>query len=411
VRSVAEHLAACLDLVRPLPPIEVALPDALGCRLAQDVVAGFDMPRFDNSSMDGYAVRTDDLAELPVVLPVAGDAPAGSAAVTLAPGTALRITTGAPVPAGADTVVQVEWTDGGTSAAGQVRIDRAPAAGRNIRRVGEDVRAGRRVLAAGTALGARHVSLLATVGVAAVRVHPRPRVVVLPTGSELVAPGEPLSGGQIHDSNGYGLVAAARQVGALATHGGIVRDDAAVVAKTLADAAAEADLVVTSGGVSKGGEYDVVKHVLEAAGDVEFVEVAMQPGKPQGAGVLGPRRTPVLTLPGNPVSALVSFEVFVVPVLRRLAGQPPPTDRTMTATVTTGWRSPAERQQYTRATLTYGPDGATVAPVGAQGSHLVSDLADANCLAVVPVGVSAVEPGDRVECLPFDLTIDQEGAL
>lgn len=414
--SVDRHLTACLAAIQRLPPVKVPLLAALGCVLAEDIVAAIDMPRFDNSSMDGYAVVAADLlgasADAPVQLPVLADIPAGNpAAEALRPGSAVRIMTGAPLPPGADTVVPVEWTDSGTS---QVRIERSPFVGQFVRRIGEDVRSGTQVLTAGTRLAPRHLSLLAAIGHGEVLVYPRPRVVVLPSGSELVPPGQPLSAGAIHDSNGYGLTAAALRAGARAEHGGIVRDEPKVVAQALDEAAGRADLVITSGGVSKGA-YDTIKEVLSGRGTVDFYPVAMQPGMPQGFGVIGPDRTPIFTLPGNPVSALVSFEVFVVPALRKLAGALPMTGdpelsvvqlsdvrQLVPAVAGTGWRSPPGKRQFTRAVRTWRDGRFVVQPVGAQGSHLVADLAESNCLAVVPDEVTRVEAGDRLECLLLD---------
>ncbi|MCE0539217.1 molybdopterin molybdotransferase MoeA [Kineosporia rhizophila] len=373
--------------------MELPLLEAVGCVLAEDVVSGIDMPRFDNSSMDGYAVRAAEVAGAPVTLPVLGDIPAGRGdALELPPGATMRIMTGAPLPAGADSVVQVEATDGGTET---VRIDRASSPGQFIRRSGEDVRQGQTVLTAGTALTARHISLAASVGAEQLKVHPRPRVLVLPSGSELVPPGKPLQPGQIHDSNGYGLVAAAIQAGARARHGGIMADTPEHVAAALEQAATEADLIITTGGVSAGA-YDTVKAVLKELGTVEFVPVAMQPGKPQGFGTIGPDRTPLFTLPGNPVSSLLSFQIFIVPALRRLAGLPDAEPARRTATVVEGWRSPAGRRQFARCLLTVTAAGPTVRPVGGQGSHLVADLAGANCLVVVPEEVTVVGEGDQL---------------
>lgn len=403
MRTVEEHLALCLRDLTPLPPVELPLLEAAGCVLAEDLVAGMDMPRFDNSSMDGYAVRAAEIAGAsdtdPVVLPVLGDIPAGRGdQLELPPGATMRIMTGAPVPAGADSVVQVEWTDGGTAT---VRIDRATRSGQNIRLAGEDVRAGQVVLHAGARLSARQITLAASVGAIRLTVHPRPRVAVMPSGSELVPPGEPLQPGQIHDSNGYGLVAALVAAGARARHAGIIPDTPEAVATAIEQAAVGADLIVTTGGVSAGA-YDTVKAVLRELGTVDFAQVAMQPGKPQGFGTVGPRRTPVFTLPGNPVSALLSFEVFVAPALRRLAGLPDLDRSTPTATVVKGWRSPPGRRQFARCLLQQTPSGPTLQPVGGQGSHLVADLVDANCLVIVPEEVTAVQEGDELPYIPLE---------
>jgi molybdopterin molybdotransferase len=401
--SVDAHLADCLAAIKPLPAREVALLEAAGCLLAEDVVSSIDMPRFDNSSMDGYAVRAAELAsagpDSAVALPVLGDIPAGHAEVVrLEPGTVLRIMTGAPLPAGADAVVPVEWTDGGAT---QVSIQQAPAAGQYVRRSGEDVQAGETVLRVGARLSPRHIALLAAVGRDRVLVQPRPLVLVMPTGSELVPPGKALGPGQIHDSNGYGLIAAVRELGAQAEHGGVIDDVPESVTRMLGEAARRADLVITTGGVSAGA-YDTVKEVLRELGTVRFDKVAMQPGMPQGFGTIGDDATPIFTLPGNPVSALVSFEVFVRPALQRLAGESSVERDTRTATAAVGWRSPPGKRQFVRARLEGSGTDLRVRPVGGQGSHLVADLAEATCLAVVAEDVTEVFAGDQVQCLVLD---------
>jgi len=400
---VAAHLAACLDLVRPLSPLDVALRDALGCVLAEDVVSPRALPAFDNSGMDGYAVKLRDVEgageDTPVRLPVVADIAAGSSQpVRLPSGTTARIMTGAPLPTGTEAVVPVEWTDRGVS---QVLVRRAPQPGQHLRRAGEDVAAGTVVVEAGTRLEPRHIGVLAAVGRARVRVRPRPRVVVVSTGTEVVEPGTALGHGQLHDANGYLLTAAAEDVGALAYRVGVVADDPAELTAVLDDQLVRADVVVTSGGVSEGA-YDTVKEVLSATADVRFERVAMQPGMPQGAGVLGEQRIPVFTLPGNPVSAFVSFEVFVRPALRRMLGAegPDPQRPRVRATAEEGWSSPAGKEQYVRASWRRDGDGRfLVRPVSGHGSHLVTALAHATCLAVVGVGVSRVEAGDEVDCL------------
>jgi molybdopterin molybdotransferase len=401
MKPVDEHVADCLAAVGRTAPIEVGVLDALDLVLAEDVVSPLALPGFDNSSMDGYAVRIPDVAtastERPVVLPVCADLPAGtSSPAPLVPGAAARIMTGAPVPEGTDAIVPVEWTDYGTE---KVSVTKAPAPGQYVRRIGEDVKAGDPVLSAGTRLNPRQVALLAAVGRATVRVHPAPRVVVISSGSELTAPGSVLLPGRIYDANGYGLVAAARELGAVARHAGIVPDDDGAVRAALDAALVDADLVITSGGVSAGA-YDIVKAVLRDLGTVRFEKVAMQPGMPQGFGVLGPRGVPIFTLPGNPVSSLVSFELFVRPVLRKLAGEWSLHRPTTTAVAGTAWSSPAGKRQFVRARLETAEDGRNVVvPVGGQGSHLVADLAAATCLAVVPEAVTAVEVGQPLTCL------------
>ncbi|GHE26654.1 molybdopterin molybdotransferase MoeA [Streptomyces thermocarboxydus] len=420
--SVDEHLDDILATVRPLDPIELNLLDAQGCVLVEDITVPVSLPPFDNSSMDGYAVRVADVAgaseEYPASLEVVGDVAAGAAdPLHVGPGQAARIMTGAPLPPGAETVVPVEWTDGGLgegpvsgmrarslapeAAGGQVSVYRPAPARAHVRAEGSDVRAGDRVLEAGTVLGPPQISLLAAVGRGTVRVRPRPRVVVLSTGSELVQPDEPLRPGQIYDSNSFALTAAARDAGAIAYRVGAVADDAETLRDTIEDQLVRADLMVTSGGVSVGA-YDVVKEALSHAGDedepgsgVEFRKLAMQPGKPQGFGTVGPDHTPLLALPGNPVSSYVSFELFVRPAIRTLMGLRDVHRPRVRAELRAekALTSPKGRRQFLRGRYADG----VVTPVGGAGSHLVAALARANALVVVPEDVEDVAPGTEVE--------------
>ncbi|MFF1561068.1 gephyrin-like molybdotransferase Glp [Streptomyces sp. NPDC058279] len=424
--SVDEHLADVLAAVRPLEPIELQLLDAQGCVLVEDVTVPVALPPFDNSSMDGYAVRVADVQgaseEFPAVLTVIGDVAAGSGELpTVGPGQAARIMTGAPLPPGAEAVVPVEWTDGGTGggaasgmtpasaapegAGGEVRVHRAAEARAHVRSRGSDVQAGDLALAAGTVLGPPQIALLAAIGRGSVRVRPRPRVVVLSTGSELVQPGEPLTAGAIYDSNSFALAAAARDAGAIAYRVGAVADDADTLRATIEDQLVRADLLVTTGGVSVGA-YDVVKEALTAVstgsdevagGGIDFRKLAMQPGKPQGFGTIGPDHTPLLALPGNPVSSYVSFELFVRPAIRALMGLPdvsrPAVRAVLKADRAIG--SPAGRRQFLRGA--YDAETGTVSPVGGTGSHLIAALAHADSLIVVPEDVTAVEPGAELE--------------
>ncbi|WP_455351247.1 molybdotransferase-like divisome protein Glp [Streptomyces sp. SYSU K217416] len=422
--SVDEHLDDVLGAVRPLEPIELQLLDAQGCVLVEDVTVPVALPPFDNSSMDGYAVRTADVAgaseEFPAVLLVVGDVAAGSGELpTVRPGEAARIMTGAPLPPGAEAVVPVEWTDGGTGggaattmraastapegASGEVRVHRAAEARAHVRARGSDVQAGDLALEAGTVLGPPQIALLAAIGRGTVRVRPRPRVVVMSTGSELVQPGEELTEGRIYDSNSFALTAAARDAGAIAYRVGAVGDDAETLRATIEDQLIRADLLVTTGGVSVGA-YDVVKEALSSVGDadepgsgVDFRKLAMQPGKPQGFGSIGPDHTPLLALPGNPVSSYVSFELFVRPAIRALMGLRDVRRTTVRAVLRTdkALTSPAGRRQFLRGT--YDAEAGTVTPVGGAGSHLIAALAHADSLIVVPEDVTSAEPGTELE--------------
>jgi molybdopterin molybdotransferase len=403
MRSVDEHLSAIMDVVRPLPPYEQPLLEALGLPVCQDVTSTLDLPSFDNSAMDGYACRLDDVRDAsrdrPVLLPVVGESAAGQTkAYALPPGQAVKIMTGAPLPTGADVVVPIEWTDGGRA---KVSIVQAPVEGQHVRHRGEDVRAGDRLLEEGTPLGPRQVAILAATGLAQVRARPRPRVVVISTGTELREPGEPLGFDSVYDANSYSLAAAAKQADAIAYRVGIVSDDPQELADTLSDQLVRADVVVTSGGVSKG-DFDVVKDVLSSVGTVEFTEVAMQPGKPQGFGTIGEDSTPIFTLPGNPVSSYVSFETFVLPAIRRMMGRLPYRRPLVRATCTAEFASVRGRTQFVRGSFEVTPRGAAVTPVGGHGSHLIASLSQSNCLIVVPEQVTSVEAGSLVDVAVLD---------
>lgn len=394
--SVDDYLARILDSVAPLDVLELPLSAAQGCVLAEDVSAPWPLPSFDNSSMDGYAVRAEDIArateESPISLAVIDDVPAGrQASEEVRPGTAIRIMTGAPVPVGADAVVPVERTDAGTEV---VRITAAVDSGAYIRRAGEDVGTGDAVLRHGTLIGARQMAILAAVGSGHVRVHPQPRVAVISTGSELVDPGTPLTHGFISDSNSYLLVAACREAGADAYRVGPVPDDEEAFLTAVEDQLHRCDLLLTSGGVSMGA-YDTVKAVLSQLGSVDFMKVAMNPGMPQGHGHVGQDRVPIITLPGNPVSSYISFENFVRPAIRRMRGLTDLHRPRLRLRAAAELTSPSGKRQYARAVIL--PTG-EVAPVGAgQGSHVLGGLAVADALIVVPEDVTVVEVGDEVE--------------
>jgi len=397
VISVDEHLARVLSVVQPLSPLDLGLLDAQGCFLDEDVHAPAPLPGFDNSAMDGYAVRTADLSgDLPVVLPVVGDVAAGPASpLRVQPGLCVRIMTGAALPEGADAVVPLELTDGGVK---HVRIDQTVEPGAYIRRAGEDVAAGDLVLTRGAALGSANIGLAAAIGRNRVLVRPRPRVVVVSTGSELVEPGAPMGSGQIADANSFALTAAAIEAGALAYRVGIVPDEARTLLSTLEDQLVRADVLITSGGVSVGA-YDVVKEVLSRIGTVQFDKVAMQPGMPQGFGTIGPDDTPIFALPGNPVSALVSFEVFVRPALRRMIGAEPLQRPRVSAVTTESFSSPEGKRSFLRVHLSVRKGAHVVTPVSGPGSHLLAGMARANALVVVPEQVVQVAAGEPVTVL------------
>jgi len=396
---VEVHQAQILEAIRVLPPAELALAQAEGCVLAEDITAAVSLPSFDNSSMDGYAVLASDTAKAsddsPVFLPVSGEIAAGdTGAFTLAAGGAIRIMTGALIPAGADAVIPVELTDGGST---QVGIRKQVAAGNAVRYAGGDARQGEVLLETGTRLKPMHIAVAASAGRRELLVRPRPRVVVLSTGNELAEPGTPLVPGRIWDSNSYMIAAAAREAGAIAHRHAVVPDEAARVLATLEEELESADLLVTTGGVSMGGEHDVVKAALGRLGTVTFRKVAMQPGMPQGFGTVGKAQVPIFTLPGNPVSAYISFQLFVRPALGALQGDPAFSLPAVRSTLTGPVRSPAGRRSYLRATLSADKSG--VAPLSGQGSHQIAALGRANALVIVPEWTTSLDAGAEVDVL------------
>ncbi|MDA2991338.1 MAG: molybdopterin molybdotransferase MoeA [Actinomycetota bacterium] len=394
MRSVDEHRRVIAGLISARPPSPVVLSEALGLVLAEDVVAPLSLPVFDNSAMDGYAVRAEDVADAgpdnPVTLPVAEDIPAGRTdPLTLSPGTAHRIMTGAPMPAGATAVVPVEATDAGMPT---VKIAGAPRPGQHVRKSGEDVTAGTRVLRAGQTVTPAVLGLVAALGLDRLTIVPRQRVLVISTGSELVAAGTALAPGQIYESNAVMLAAAVREAGASVLDTATCGDDVEQFRELLE--AREADLVITSGGVSAGA-YEVVKDAFPTgSGGVEFVKVAMQPGMPQGAGRTG-GGCPIVTLPGNPVSALVSFEVFIRPALRAAMGMAEPDRPRRSAVLAEALTSPRGKRQFRRGI--YDPCAGTVTSYGPPASHHLRWLASANCLLDIAEDVTDLAAGQQVE--------------
>lgn len=405
LRTVDEQLATVLDGIGSVEPIELTLLDAQGLLLAENVTTDVNLPGFDNSAMDGYAVRAVDTRDAspqsPVVLPVVGDVAAGATSRSgMGPGLAMRIMTGAPIPAGADGVIPLEDTDRGVA---RVAIHRPVHSGECVRRAGEDLRAGSPAIAAGAALGPQQLALLAAIGRDRVIVRPRPRVLVISTGSELIDVGHTPAFGEVSDSNSYLITAAARDAGADARRVGIIPDDHSRLLDVLESLLLRADLLVTTGGVSMGA-FDVVKQALSELGTVEFTRVAMQPGKPQGFGHLG-NRVPIFCLPGNPVSALVSFEAFVRPAIRKLLGKRNLQRATVQATALERFDSRPGIRQYRRGVLhREATGGYSVSLVGGAGSHLIASMASSNCLVVVDEEVTEVVAGSRVTVIPLLLS-------
>ena len=385
--TVDEARRRVLDAVRPLAPEPVPLRAAAGRILAEDVASTVDVPPFDNSAMDGYAVVPGPAAELRVV----GESRAGHPAVVVVePGTAVRISTGAALPDGADAVVPVERVEDGD---GRVRVpDTQPGA--NVRRAGEDVREGQQVLAGGTPLGPAELGVLASLGQVEVACAARPRVAVLATGDELVQPGRALEAGRIWSSNEYALGALVERAGGELGCVQTVPDKADHTRAALAAALEDADVVCVSGGVSVG-EHDHVKDALADLGAEErFWGVALKPGKPTWFGVRD--GTLVFGLPGNPVSAVVTFMLFAAPALRALQGADPSATRA-SAVLDTPVARNASREQAVRCRLRATGDGWHAEPTGAQGSHVLTSMLGAQALALVPRGDGELAAGERVE--------------
>ena len=433
-----DYVSQVLKALSPLKGDRVPLGRAHRRVLAEDVTATVPVPPWTNSAMDGYAVRAKDTTgacpQTPMVLPVSGDVPAGAAPQPLTEGTAQRIMTGAMLPEGADAVVKVEDTDqapGPHPLPERVEIRAAATPGLSVRRAGEDVAAGDPVMAAGTRLSAAAISALASVGLGSVLVRPQVRVAVVSTGAELRDAGQALEPGTIPDSNSLLLAGLVTEHGAVCTSVARSGDTAEALAEVLQQAASGADLIVTSGGVSAGA-FDPLTMLAQAQRSeqapvhLDFVKVAMQPGKPQGHGwVLADdgRRVPIICLPGNPVSVLVSFTTIVAPALARLAGQdaaggtePLPDRPVLTARAAMGWRTPPGRRQHVPVRFTEAPTGSGVrsdVDDGAglpwvtpthrlgSGSHLVASLPAAQALAVVAAEVEAVEIGDELPLIPL----------
>jgi molybdopterin molybdotransferase len=396
--TVSEARARILEHFAPLDAEDAPLLMARGRVLAEDIHATENLPPFPNSSMDGYAVRVAETAsasaDQPITLPVSGDIPAGAPIpAPLVPGTAMRIMTGAPVPEGADAIVPVEETDDARDSARVpelIRIFTAPRPGANVRPVGQDVRAGQVVLTAGTVLRPAALGVLAAFGRTTVKVHRQPLVAVLSTGDELVRIDEAPRLGQIRDTNSYTIAASVEQYGGRVLSLGIARDRLDEVQAKLRQAVeAGADLILTSAGVSVGA-YDVVKTAVEADGGLDFWRVKMRPGKPLAFGHV--RGVPFIGLPGNPVSSLVGFEVFVRPVLLKLGGQRSWEKIVLHATVLEALVSDG-RETYLRVTLEQRGGTYVAHSTGHQGSNIITSLVKADGLMIVPEGVTQVPAG------------------
>jgi molybdopterin molybdotransferase len=400
MRSVDEVRDMILQRVRTLVPIELHLQEAYGCVLASDVAAELDIPAFSSSAMDGFAVRASDVTpatvDEPVTLRVVGRAPVGQPpGGTVGSGEAIRIATGAPVPAGSDCIVPIEHcvVEGET-----VHVLKAFREGANVRPSGEDVRAGSVLVPAGRRLAAPELGMLASSGHASVLVHPRPRVVVISTGDELVEPGRPASFGMVRDANSFTLYGALRDVGTVPYVAGIIRDDSEVFKEEVLGLAARADCFISSGGVSVG-EKDVVKKAFFRRGEIDFYRVAMQPGMPQGFGAID--GVPYFGLPGNPVSVFVSFEVFIRPALLKMMGRRDIFRPEIYAVLETDITGPREKVMFARVRVWREKGQWRAATTGPPGSNLLGTVTKANGLAVIPVGMDTAQAGSRVRVMLF----------
>lgn len=398
--EVEQAREAILAHMPTLEPEQVPLLDALGRTLAEDVTAGEDIPPFDNSAMDGYAVRAADVAqasaEQPASLEVIASLPAGEAPrEAVRPQTAIRIMTGAPLPPGADAVVRFEDTDEGAGEPGRVRIARPVRPGDNVRRASEDVRRGETVLLRGTWLRPQELGLLASLGRPQLMVTRRPRVAVIATGDELVDVDQPLGPGQIRNSNGYSNAAQVLKYGGVPILLPIARDTMeAVTARVEQGLAQGADLFLTSGGVSMG-DYDLVKRVLHSLGQIDFWQVRMQPGKPMAFGHV--RGVPLIGLPGNPVSAMVVFEQFARPAILKMLGRRHLQKPQIEATLLDDTKAYSDRVRFLRAIVGQDVEGRWTARLtGPQGSGILSSMVRANGLAVIPKRHGTWPAGTRV---------------
>jgi molybdopterin molybdotransferase len=400
--SVEEAITRMLAEINVLEATRVPLSESAGMILSEDIVAQENIPPFDNSAMDGFALQSKDSrprAGQPPRLRVTGGIAAGYVAEqAVEAGTAMRIMTGAPVPLGADSVIQIELTRNDGPESGWVEILQEVAVGNNIRSAGDDMRRGQTVMTRGTEIGPWEIGILATLGVAAVPVIRQARVAILGTGDEIVDIDQPLQPGKIRNSNSYLLEAAVRSAGAKAYRLGVARDTVESLREKFAEAA-NYDLILTSGGVSVG-DFDLVKDIMAEQGQVDFWRINMRPGKPVAFGQI--RGVPLLGLPGNPVSSAVTFQLFGQPILRKLQGHSRLFKPQVEVEVTDGIGETVMRRHYVRAWVEWKNGRFVARTTGNQGSHVMTSLLHANALLVVPEGGVEIRPGDRVKAMMLD---------
>ena len=424
MKTVAEYLNDCVSVAQPLPPFRVVLDGAVGCVLAQDVHSSVDVPARDLAALDGYAVRVEDVfdasADSPVVLPVIDEVRAGAGSGgSIIPRTCVRVSSGAPLPSGANAVIPLPDTDQGRA---QVQIFVGGAAGDNVRRRAEDLAAGQVVLRKGVRIGARQVALLAAAGYSSVLVHPAPRVVIVTVGDELVEPGQMMREGGVYDANSHALGSAVADAGGEVFRAGQVSDDKHELRENLEDQLVRADIILITGGLSYGGG-DTVKEVLSPLGTVRFDNVAIWPGRQFGVGTVrddgslsgtagawsqGDKTKPVeqatiYCLPGDPVAALTAFEVFIRPALRHMAGYTHIHRRSIRAKAVRAWAGTTGVQEFVSARVVGDPArGYTVEPLGEARKPSLTAYAHANALMVVPANLSTVAVGDELDCIVLD---------
>lgn len=392
--SVALARQTILDHIRTLPGEIVPLTEALGRYLSEDIIAGLDIPLWDNSAMDGYAVRLSDITAIPTRLPVTQVIPAGGIPRPLQPGSAARIMTGAPIPQGAEAVVMRENT---TELGDAVEILRAPQGAENIRFKGEDIKTATVVLTRGTLIGPSQIGVLASLRCAAVPCTRRPTIAVLSTGDEVVDLDQPLTHGKISSSNAYTLLGLVKELGAVPLNLGIARDNRRDIEEKLARAD-RADLILTTGGVSVG-DFDLIKDVMTSADNcMEFWQVDMRPGKPLAFGFIG--TVPTIGLPGNPAATIVSFYQFARPAILTLLGASVTQLLSLKARLITRIKKKAEGPHYLYGVLTGGEE-LRVQAGDAQGSGILSSLSAANCFIVLPKGKELAQTGEFVDCEVF----------
>jgi molybdopterin molybdotransferase len=400
--SVEEALERILAEITPLSPSRVPLPESLGHVLTEDVISQEDIPPFANSAMDGFALLSQDSKPSGGQSPrlrVTGDIAAGYVADhAVEPGTAMRIMTGAPVPPGADSVIQVELTRSAGPESEWVEILQEVTRGNNIRPAGEDMHRGQTVLLSGTEIGPWEIGILASLGWSHVPVIRRPHVAILGTGDEVIDVHEPLRPGKIRNSNSYILEAAVRQAGAEPKRLGVARDTVESLREKFSEAI-QCDLIITSGGVSVG-EFDLVKNIMTEQGEIHFWRINMRPGKPVAFGHIG--TVPLLGLPGNPVSAAVTFELFGRPVIRKMLGHTKLLHPQADVVVEDGVSERVMRRHYVRAHVEW-RDGRLIAhTTGNQGSNIMTSLLNANALLIVPEGGIVIQPGDTAKAIMLD---------